>query len=45
MITVTVDGTDGRTRDHLTRTSPIFGRDRSPPGVILHRAFAVNRIA
>lgn len=34
LITVTVDGTEGRLRDHLTRTSPIFGRDRSPPVVI-----------
>lgn len=45
LITVTVDGTEGRLRDHLTRTSPIFGRDRSPPVVTFQRALAVNRTA
>ncbi|GAA3997463.1 hypothetical protein GCM10022232_38200 [Streptomyces plumbiresistens] len=29
----------------MTRTSPIFGKDRSPPVVIFHRAFAVKRTA
>lgn len=45
LTTVTVEGTDGSTRDHFTRTLPIFGNDRSPPGVTDQRAFAVKRIA
>jgi hypothetical protein len=42
---VTEDGTDGSRRDHVTRTSPILGRDSLPSAVILQRAMAVNRIA
>src|SRR5690348_18395574 len=45
LITVTVDGSPGRGRDHRTRTSPIFGRRSFPLGKILNRALAVNRIA
>src|SRR6266487_4047347 len=45
LITVTDDGADGSARDHRTGTSPIFGRRSFPPGVIFHRAFAVNRAA
>jgi hypothetical protein len=45
LITVTVDGVEGRVRDHFTLTSPTLGRRSLPPGVILHPAFAVNRIA
>src|SRR3989442_10284086 len=45
MITVTDDGSDGRARDHFTRTSPTFGSRSFPPGVIFHRALAVNRTA
>ena len=45
LTTVTVDGVEGSVRDHFTRTSPIFGNDRSPPVVIFHRALAVKRTA
>jgi hypothetical protein len=45
MITVTLDGADGRGRDQRTGTSPIFGRRSLPFGRILNRALAVNRIA
>lgn len=43
LITVTVDGADGRARDQRTRTGPILGRFSFPSGVIDHFAFAVNR--
>ncbi len=43
LTTVTVDGVEGRDRDHLTFRSPIFGRRSFRPGVIDQRAFAVNR--
>ena len=45
LITVTLDGVTGRTRDHLTFTSPIFGSDSRPLLVIFQRALAVNRMA
>ena len=45
MITVTLDGSDGRSRDQRTGTSPIFGRRSLPFGSTLNRALAVNRIA
>jgi len=45
LITVTVDGSPGRGRDHRTGTSPIFGRRSFPLGRILNRALAVNLIA
>src|SRR5690606_12831117 len=43
LTTVTVDGTEGSVRDHLTLTSPIFGRRSFPPAVTDQRAFAVKR--
>jgi hypothetical protein len=45
MITVTLDGTDGRSLDHRTATSPIFGSRSLPSGVTQNRALRVNRIA
>jgi len=42
---VTDDGSDGRSRDHATFTSPIFGNRNLRPGVMVNRAFFVNRIA
>ena len=44
MMTVTLDGADGRSRDQRTGTSPIFGRRSFPPGSTRNRALAVNRI-
>src|SRR5690606_29500308 len=45
LITVTLEGSDGRRRDHFTGTSPIFGRRSLPPAVIAKRALRVKRIA
>jgi len=45
MITVTLDGSAGRSRDQRTWTSPIFGSRSFPPGVTEKRALRVNRIA
>lgn len=45
LTTVTLDGSDGRRRDHFTVTSPIFGRRSFPPAVIENRALRVKRIA
>ena len=45
LTTVTDEGTDGRSRDHRTRTSPIFGRRSFPPAVMDKRALRVKRIA
>src|SRR5690606_40696432 len=45
LTTVTLDGSDGRRRDHFTGTSPIFGRRSLPPAVIAKRALRVKRIA
>ena len=45
MITVTLDGSDGRSRDQRTGTSPIFGSRSFPPAVTVNRALRVNRIA
>lgn len=45
LTTVTVDGADGRERDHFTATSPTLGSRSFPPVVIFHPAFAVNRTA
>ena len=44
-ITVTDDGSEGRSRDQRTLMSPIFGNRSWPPGRILNRALAVNLIA
>jgi hypothetical protein len=43
-ITVTEVGTAGRSRDHTTITSPIFGSLSLPLSSTLKRAFEVNRI-
>ncbi len=40
---MTDDGSDGRSRDQRTGTSPIFGSRSLPSGSTLNRAFAVNR--
>ena len=45
LITVTLEGPDGRGRDYRTGTSPIFGSRSLPLGSTLNRALAVNRIA
>jgi hypothetical protein len=45
LITVTLDGPAGRSRDQQTSTSPIFGRRSFPPAVTAKRALRVNRIA
>jgi hypothetical protein len=45
LTTVTLEGSDGRSRDQRTVTSPIFGRRSFPPAVIEKRAFLVNRMA
>ena len=45
MITVTLDGSAGRSRDQRTATSPIFGSRSFPPAVTANRALAVNRMA
>jgi hypothetical protein len=45
MITVTLDGSDGKGRDQRTGTSPIFGSRSFPLGSTLNRALAVNRTA
>jgi hypothetical protein len=45
MITVTLDGSDGRSRDQRTGTSPIFGRRSFPFGSTRKRALAVKRMA
>ena len=45
LITVTLDGSEGRSRDQRTAISPIFGSRSFPPGVTAKRALAVNRIA
>jgi hypothetical protein len=45
MITVTLDGSDGRFRDYRTATSPIFGSRSRPADVTQNRALRVNRIA
>ena len=42
---MTLDGSEGRGRDHRTGTSPIFGNRSLPLGRTLNRALAVNRIA
>ena len=44
-MTVTLDGSDGRGRDHRTGTSPIFGKRSFPFGSTLNRALAVNLAA
>ena len=44
-ITVTEDGTAGRSRDQRTSTSPIFGSRSRPLSSTLNRALAVNRTA
>jgi hypothetical protein len=44
-ITVTLVGSDGRSRDQRTGTSPIFGSRSFPPVVMVNRALRVNRIA
>ena len=44
-ITVTDDGSDGRPRDQVTATSPIFGSRSFPPAVIAKQALRVNRIS
>jgi len=45
MITVTLDGAEGRSRDQRTSTSPIFGSRSRPPGRTRNRELAVNRTA
>lgn len=45
LTTVTLEGSDGRRRDHSTLTSPIFGRRSLPPAVTWKRALRVKRIA
>src|SRR5699024_7718693 len=45
LTTVTVDGSEGSFRDHLTGTSPILGSRSLPPVVIRQFALAVKRIA
>src|SRR5271166_2051985 len=45
LITVTLAGSEGRSRDQRTSMSPIFGRRRRPLARILNFAFAVNRTA
>jgi hypothetical protein len=45
MITVTLDGPAGRSRDQRTSMSPTFGSRSFPPAVMAKRALAVNRIA
>ncbi|MGW6395814.1 hypothetical protein ACWFR1_36145 [Streptomyces sp. NPDC055103] len=44
MTTVTDDGAVGSSRDHLTFTSPIFGRRSTPSSVIEKRALVVKRM-
>lgn len=43
LTTLTVDGVEGKVRDHFTLRSPIFGRRSFCPSVMDQRAFAVNR--
>src|SRR5690606_33946396 len=45
LITVTLEGSDGRRRDHVTFTSPSLGRRSFPPAVTWNRALRVKRIA
>jgi hypothetical protein len=45
LMTVTLDGSDGRLRGQRTDTSPILGCRSFPPDSTLNRALAVNRIA
>src|ERR1035441_4707611 len=45
LITVTLDGPAGSSRDQRTGTSPIFGRRSFPPAGTAKRAVRVNRIA
>ncbi|GGO15928.1 hypothetical protein GCM10011574_37900 [Microbispora bryophytorum] len=44
-MTVTLEGSDGRSRDQRTGTSPIFGRRSFPPAVMEKRALRVKRTA
>ena len=45
LMTVTLAGAEGRSRDQRTGTSPIFGRRSRPLGSTLNRALAVNLTA
>jgi hypothetical protein len=44
-ITVTLDGSEGRSRDQRTGTSPILGSRSFPLASTRNRALAVNRTA
>ena len=45
LITVTLAGSEGRSRDQRTSTPPTFGRRSRPAAVMVNRAFRVNRMA
>ena len=44
-VNVTDDGSDGKSLDQRTCTSPIFGKRSFRPVVMVNRALRVNRIA
>jgi hypothetical protein len=43
-MTVTDDGSAGRSRDQRTGTSPILGKDSRPLAVTANRALRVNKV-